>query len=201
MLVVGASEVLTFAGGVRRGAAQDEPARLEVDDGAVAAYEGRIVAVGSRADVQRQLAGLGIDPESLAVLDAAGGVVTPGLIDPHTHLLFAGTRHAELAMRQRGFGYLDILAAGGGILQTVRHTRAASDDELLDHGRRWLAEMLGHGVTTAEVKSGYGLDTTTELRLLRVAARLNEEGPIEICLLYTSPSPRDLSTSRMPSSA
>ncbi|HWH37826.1 MAG TPA: imidazolonepropionase [Candidatus Limnocylindrales bacterium] len=180
MLVVGASEVLTFAGGVRRGAAQDEPARLEVDDGAVAAYEGRIVAVGSRADVQRQLAGLGIDPESLAVLDAAGGVVTPGLIDPHTHLLFAGTRHAELAMRQRGFGYLDILAAGGGILQTVRHTRAASDDELLDHGRRWLAEMLGHGVTTAEVKSGYGLDTTTELRLLRVAARLNEEGPIEI---------------------
>ena len=94
----------------------------------------------------------------------------PGLIDPHTHLLFAGTRHAELELRQRGVAYLDILAAGGGILQTVRQTRAASDDELLANGRRWLAEMLSHGVTTVEAKSGYGLDVPTELRLLAVAA-------------------------------
>ena len=94
--------------------------------------------------------------------------------------MFAGTRHAEVELRQRGHGYLDILAAGGGILQTVRETRAASDDELLEHGRRWLREMLSHGVTTAEVKSGYGLDTATELRLLALADRLGTEGPVEI---------------------
>ena len=85
------------------------------------------------------------------------GSVTPGLVDPHTHLLFGGTREAELVLRQRGAGYLEILAAGGGILSTVAATRAATIDDLLVHGRRWLDEMLGHGVTTIEAKSGYGL--------------------------------------------
>jgi imidazolonepropionase len=94
--------------------------------------------------------------------------------------LFGGERHAEVELRQRGHSYLDILAAGGGILQTVRMTRAASDDELLDHGRRWLAEMLSHGVTTAEVKSGYGLDADSELRLLRLYGQLGAEGPVEL---------------------
>ena len=87
-----------------------------------------------------------------------GGTVTPGLIDPHTHLLFAGTREAELRLRQRGAGYLEVLAAGGGILATVASTRAASEDDLADHGRHWLDQMLPHGVTTVEAKSGYGLD-------------------------------------------
>lgn len=186
---MGAAEVLTFAGGVRGGSAQAEPSALVADPAvdpaaptgpAVAAYEGRIVAAGQRHAAEGALRELGVAPELIQVVDAAGGVVTPGLLDPHTHLLFAGTRHAELAMRQRGFGYLEILAAGGGILQTVRHTRSASPDELLDHGRRWLREMLSHGVTTAEVKSGYGLDTRTELRLLEIAARLGAEGPVEV---------------------
>src|SRR4029453_9206166 len=101
-----------------------------------------------------------------ARIDAAGGSVTPGLIDPHTHLLFAGTREDELVLRQRGASYLDILAAGGGILSTVAATRAAAEGRLLAPGRRWLDEMLGHGVTTVEAKSGYGLDLETELRLL-----------------------------------
>ena len=92
--------------------------------------------------------------DSARVIDASGKYLLPGCVDPHTHLLFGGTRHAELALRQAGYGYLDILAAGGGILQTVRMTRAATDDELLAHGRRWLAEMLRHGVTTVEAKSG-----------------------------------------------
>jgi imidazolonepropionase len=102
------------------------------------------------------------------------------LIDPHTHLLFAGSREDELVLRQQGASYLDILAAGGGILSTVAATRAASESALLDHGRRWLDEMLGHGVTTIEAKSGYGLDLETELRLVEVAYRLGREGPVDV---------------------
>ncbi len=147
---------------------------------AIAAYEGRVVAVGRRAEVEWQLAELGIPVAQLATLDAAGGTVTPGLVDAHTHLLFGGTRHAELQLRQRGLGYLDILAAGGGILQTVRQTRAAPDDELLTAGRRWLGEMLSHGVTTVEAKSGYGLTVDDELRLLRLYGELAAEGPVEV---------------------
>ena len=138
------------------------------------------MAVGRQSDVERQLPEMGISAGQLTTLDAGGGLVTPGLIDPHTHLLFAGTRHAELQLRRRGHGYLEILAAGGGILQTVRQTRAAADEELLAGGRRWLAEMLRHGVTTVEVKSGYGLSVEHELRLLRLAGQLAAEGPLEI---------------------
>jgi imidazolonepropionase len=179
LLVYNASEVATLAGGIRRGAAQGDPALL-VGDTAVAAYEGRIVAVGETAAVERELRAMGIADSAVERIDAQGGTVTPGLIDPHTHLLFAGTRQAEVELRQRGLGYLEILAAGGGILQTVRETRAASDDALLDHGRRWLAEMLSHGVTAVEAKSGYGLDAAAELRLLSLTRQLAVEGPIEI---------------------
>ena len=179
LLVHNASEVVTLAGGVRRGAAQADVAVID-GDGAVAAYEGRLVAVGRLAEVEHRLTEMGIASSNLERVDARRGTVTPGLVDPHTHLLFAGTRQAEVELRQRGHGYLDILAAGGGILQTVRETRAATDDALLDSGRRWLAEMLSHGVTTVEAKSGYGLDTESELRLLRLAAQLGDEGPIEI---------------------
>ena len=189
LLVVGAREIATLAGGVRRGAAQGDLALLAADgraaaDGAagpaLAAYEGRVVALGRREEVEARLVELGIGPDQLEVVDARGGTVTPGLVDAHTHLVFAGTRQAELALRQRGHGYLEILAAGGGILQTVRHTRAANEETLLEHGRRWLAEMLSHGVTTVEAKSGYGLDVETELRLLAVTARLGRAGPVEV---------------------
>ena len=179
LLVVDAMEIATLAGGLRRGSSQADVATIE-GDAALAAFEGRIVAVGRRADVERRVSELGIAANQLERVDAAGGTVTPGLVDPHTHLVFAGERHAELELRQRGVAYLDILAAGGGILQTVRQTRAASDDDLLANGRRWLAEMLSHGVTTVEVKSGYGLDVPTELRQLEVAARLGAEGPMDV---------------------
>jgi imidazolonepropionase len=178
LLVFNASEVATLTGGLRRGAAQADIGLLL--GAAVGAYQGRIVAVGPLTEVEARLTELGVTDSAIERVDAQHGTVTPGLIDPHTHLLFAGTRHAEVELRQRGHSYLEILAAGGGILQTVRMTRAASDDELLDHGRRWLAEMLAHGVTTAEVKSGYGLDTAAELRLLALYGRLAEEGPVEL---------------------
>jgi imidazolonepropionase len=184
LLVHNASEIATLAGGVRRGSAQNDVAPLLDSELAVAAFEGRIVAVGRLSEVEAHLEWLGIPESTIERLDAQRGTVTPGLVDPHTHLLFAGTRHAEVEMRQRGHSYLDILAAGGGILQTVRMTRAATDDELLEHGRRWLREMASHGVTTIEAKSGYGLDTQSELRLLALAQQLNDEGPLEVMLTF-----------------
>ena len=180
LLVVGASEVVTMTGGLRRGAAQDDPALITGEDPIVAIWDGAIAAVGPLEDVQRRLTADGHDIATFSFLDAHGGTVTPGLIDPHTHLLFGGTREGEIALRQRGASYLDILAAGGGILSTVAATRAADEEALTTHGRRWLDEMLRHGVTTIEAKSGYGLDLPTELRLLRVADSLGREGPIEI---------------------
>ena len=183
LLVVGAAEIDTLGGGPRMGSAQGEVDRrlaTDGDDPAVASWAGRIVGVASRADLERRIAGEGYALHQFAVLDASGGTVTPGLVDPHTHLLFAGSREDELELRQRGAGYLEILAAGGGILSTVAATRAASADDLATHGRRWLDEMLGHGVTTVEAKSGYGLDLPTELRLLEVAHQLGTEGPVDI---------------------
>ncbi len=185
-LVVGASEVVTLEGGIRRGVEQGAVGRLRAEDAtgpdapAVAGWEGRIVAVGPRAAVETALEAEGFPLARFARIDAAGGAVTPGLVDPHTHLLFAGSREDELVLRQQGASYLDILAAGGGILSTVSATRAATDGQLLAHGRRWLDEMLGHGVTTVEAKSGYGLDLETELRLIDVAYRLGREGPLDV---------------------
>ena len=189
LLIIGAAEVVTLAGGVRMGPTQGDVGRSSASDAGgpdapdapvVACWEGRIVAVGPRAALETALEAQGYPLGRFARLDAAGGTITPGLIDPHTHLLFAGSREGELLLRQRGAGYLEILKAGGGILSTVAATRAASSDALLAHGRRWLDEMLGHGVTTIEAKSGYGLDLETEIRLLEVAHRLGVEGPIDV---------------------
>jgi imidazolonepropionase len=186
LLIIGAAEVVTLAGGVRRGPEQGGVGRLVADDPAgpdapvVACWEGRIAAVGPRAAVELALEAQGYPLGRFARLDARGGSVTPGLIDPHTHLLFAGTREGELVLRQQGASYLDILAAGGGILSTVQATRQASEADLLAHGRRWLDEMLSHGVTTIEAKSGYGLDLETEIRLIDVAWQLGREGPVDV---------------------
>ncbi len=186
LLIEGASEVATLAGGPRRGTAQADAGVLR-DAGAslsVAVVDGSIHAVGPGPEVRRSLEGAGVDIAVLETIDARGGLVTPGLIDAHTHLLFAGTRERELRLRQSGATYLEILGAGGGILSTVERTREATEEELRTHGRRWLDEMLRHGVTTIEAKSGYGLDVETELRLLAVAAGLGREGPVELLPTY-----------------
>jgi imidazolonepropionase len=193
LLVHGASQIATLAGGIRRGPGQGELALLDAASvggpgapGApvVACWDGRVVGVGPRDGVEAGLEANGYNLSRFVRLDADGGVVTPGLVDPHTHLLFAGSREGELVLRQRGAGYLEILQAGGGILSTVAATRRASAEDLAAHGRRWLDEMVRHGVTTIEAKSGYGLDLQTELRLLAVAHALDREGPVDVVPTY-----------------
>jgi imidazolonepropionase len=180
LLIEDACSIATFAGGLRRGPDQADAGEIRTDSSAVAVWEGRIVAAGSASEVARRIESLGFAAESFARVGAAGGLVTPGLIDAHTHLVFAGTREGEWQMRSRGAGYLEILESGGGILSTVAATRAASDEELLAGARGRLDQMLANGTTTAEAKSGYGLNTETELRQLDVIGRLDAEGPVQL---------------------
>jgi imidazolonepropionase len=142
-----------------------------VADGAMLIENGRIVAAGSFAELRGQTA------EAGAVIDALGRCVTPGFVDAHTHLAFAGNRAAEFEQRIGGATYQQIAAAGGGILRTVALTRATSEDGLLGAARKHCDWMLRSGTTTIEAKSGYGLDRETELKMLRVLRRLNDEGP------------------------
>lgn len=114
------------------------------------------------------------------IIDGAGRLATPGLADAHTHLIFGGWRQDELADKLHGVPYLDILARGGGILSTVRATRAATEGELLEKGRRALLEMQRFGVTACEAKSGYGLETETELRQLRVIRQLGQQCSMDL---------------------
>lgn len=128
--------------------------------------------------------GIGAPNLDCETLDAGGCLVTPGLVDAHTHLIFGGWREHELSMKRQGVPYLEILAQGGGILSTVRKTRAASEDELTEKALAELKNMLRHGVTTCEAKSGYGLDIETELKQLKVAKKLSELQPIEVVSTY-----------------
>lgn len=125
-------------------------------------------------------AGAGKAPDGDLVMDAGKRLVTPGLIDPHTHLLFGGWREHELSMKLKGVPYLDILAAGGGILSTVKKTRALSEDALVKKASPVLNGMLRRGVTACECKSGYGLSLTEELKMLRAAKSLNDSQPVEL---------------------
>jgi len=152
LLVEGASGIATLAGGLRRGGAQGTPRWFPGERSRSRAGR-RVLAAGAADDVSRQLASRGLPINAFRRFDARGGLITPGLVDAHTHLLFAGTREGEWQLRVRGAGYLEVLAAGGGILSTVAATRAASDAELLAGGRTRLAQMLANGTTTAEAKS------------------------------------------------
>ncbi|MFS8582423.1 MAG: imidazolonepropionase, partial [Limnochordales bacterium] len=177
LLIHSSSELVTVAGGTQRPKRGPELADIGViENGAVAVAGGRIVAVGGTDEVRRRAA-VGRDT---VVIDASGKTVLPGFVDPHTHVVHAGSREFELGMRLAGRSYMDILAAGGGILHTVKATRAASLDELAAQTRRRLDVMLAHGTTTVESKTGYGLNTETELKQLAVNRRLAAEHPIRI---------------------
>jgi len=141
-----------------------ENAEVEIEDGKIK----QILPLSNAPTYQRT-----------NVLDARGGVVIPGLIDCHTHLVHAGDRTDEFAMRARGATYEEIAKSGGGIMSTVRATREASEDELFELAKGRACEAMSHGITTLEVKSGYGLDMETELKMLRVVKRLGRELPIE----------------------
>ena len=171
MLIHSASQLLTIAGAPQRG--RDLGRLSIVPDGAVLIRDGKIAAVGNTHELRQT------HPLE-ETLDARGHVVMPGFVDPHTHLLWAGDRAAEFEMRLEGKTYLEILAAGGGILSTVYHTRQASLQTLLDEARPRLREMLAHGTTTAEAKTGYGMQTDAELRMLQALLLLDAEGPLEI---------------------
>ncbi|MEB3328784.1 MAG: imidazolonepropionase [Candidatus Sericytochromatia bacterium] len=175
-LLVNIGELCTLAGppGPRRGAALREVGAVR--DAAIALAGDRIAWLGPTRDAA---AAVTLRPDGL-LLDARGLTVTPGLVDPHTHLVFGGSRAEEFARRLEGVGYAEILAAGGGIHHTVAHTRAASREDLVRRGREHLGRMLAHGTTTLEAKSGYGLDLETELKQLEAIAQLAAEGPLEI---------------------
>lgn len=150
-----------------------------IEGGAVAAFDGRLVWVGREADLDAHVAVSPARPR-MDRIDARGAVALPGFVDSHTHLIFAGSREQEYALRARGASYQEIAAAGGGILSTVVATRAASLDELINLALPRLRAALAHGTTTMEIKSGYGLATADELKMLECARRLGELQPVEI---------------------
>jgi imidazolonepropionase len=150
-----------------------------VENGSIAIDEGKIRAVGSKEEIERFIEENWCNT-GFEVIDAKGKFVMPGLIDPHTHLVYAGSREYELEMRLSGASYLDVLKAGGGILASTRMTRAATEEQLMEETIKRLDRFLLQGVTTVEAKSGYGLTVEDECKQLRVAKKLHEIHPIDM---------------------
>jgi len=147
-----------------------------VENGAVAVTDGRVAAVGPSSEVCREY-----PPENAdRAIDATGKTVLPGFVDPHTHALFAGDRSAEFVAKIQGRSYTEIMEAGGGIPVTVEAVRQANEEQLLAALCQQLDALLAHGTTTAEVKSGYGLDTGTEKRMLAAIERADEAHPVDL---------------------
>ncbi|OJX48177.1 MAG: imidazolonepropionase [Chloroflexi bacterium 44-23] len=171
MLIHSASQLLTLQGGVQRGHQLGQLGIIE--DGAVFIENGLIAASGTSVDLLSKY------PQAER-FDARGRVVMPGFVDPHTHLIFSGNRALEFEMRLEGKSYMEIMAAGGGILNTVKATRLADVSELKTSARARMTGMLAHGTTTAEAKSGYGLEINSELAQLEVILELDAEGLLEL---------------------
>src|SRR5215470_1624342 len=168
LLVTNCSQLVTLAGPTRPRAGIELRELGIVNDGAMLTRNGRIAAVGPRADIEPQAT------SSTQVIDAGRRVVMPGFVDAHTHLVFAGNRADEFEMRCAGITYQQIAEHGGGIRSTVRRTRKATEDELVIAGQKHARWFLEGGTTTVEAKSGYGLTVDDELKLLRAIRRVSE---------------------------
>jgi imidazolonepropionase len=171
LIVHSAAQLLTLAGGPQRGMGLG---RLDlVEGGAVAIADGLILETGPTSSIRQRY-------DARTAIDASGRVVLPGFVDPHTHLVWAGDRAGEFEQRILGASYQEIMSAGGGIVATVRPTRQATVEGLMAAARPRLRRMLAYGTTTAEAKTGYGLETAAELRMLEAIVRLDAEGPLEL---------------------
>ena len=172
LLITNIGELTTPEGNAARAGAAQKEIRL-LKHAYLAAEDGIITSLGEGSAPAHLT-------EGAEVIDAKNRLVTPGLVDPHTHLVFGGWREHELALKLKGVPYLDILKAGGGILSTVRHTRAESEDRLVEKTLPVLKSMLELGATTCEAKSGYGLSLEDELKQLSAAKRLHDCQPVEL---------------------
>jgi len=175
MLIHSASQLLTLAGGPQHGHALGKLGIIE--NGAVIVRDEKILAVGTTDELRNAY------PDE-PTLDSSNCVLMPGFVDPHTHVIWAGDRANEFEMKMGGMAYLDILAKGGGIISTVKATRTASLETLIAQTRPRLLRMFAHGTTTAEAKTGYGLQTATELRLLKALLALDDEGPLDLAITF-----------------
>ncbi len=169
------SQLITIAGENRPRIGKEMSEIGLIENGVIAISNDKIIYVG-QGELPKEIK---VD-DNTSIIDGAGKTVTPGLVDPHTHLVHGGSRENELEMKLNGAKYLDILKAGGGIHSTVRATKNASFQELYSKAKNSLDTMLEFGLTTIEAKSGYGLDTETELKQLRVAKELHKNHPVDI---------------------
>ena len=174
VLIVNANELVTLEGNNQKPRTGKEMLDLGImRNGALAVKDGTIAAVGSTSEITKVY-------KAENIVNANGKTVLPGFIDPHTHLVFAGSREDEFQMRVEGAPYMEILDAGGGILKTVKETRRASVEKLVENGTETLNTMLEYGTTTVEAKSGYGLTTKDELKILEAIQRLNEMHAVDL---------------------
>jgi imidazolonepropionase len=175
MLIHSSSQLLAITGGPQRGRSLGTLGIIE--NGAVVVRDEKIIAVGTTAELKASY------PDE-PTFDANGCVLMPGFVDPHTHVIWGGDRANEFEMKLAGAKYLDVLAAGGGIISTVRSTRTASIETLIAQTRPRLLRMFAHGTTTVEAKTGYGLQTATELRLLKALLALDDETPLDLSFTF-----------------
>jgi imidazolonepropionase len=173
LIIHNAGQLVTCSssGKTKRGVAMLDIGLL--DNGAVAIADGKFVGVGLSTEILRNF-------QSDEIIDVDGRVVCPGFVDPHTHIVYAGDRLNEFELKVNGADYLEILTNGGGIISTVKQTRAASFDQLVEQSRKRLDKMFACGTTACEIKTGYGLDTETELRMLAVIEELGKTHSMDI---------------------